>query len=81
MLVFVSEDLLKVIHKPQNGVSGVTGLKLKQKIKQTGLVALPLPWGTVMQDWGLDYQCRAHLAEHLGECYGATPLVWIKPIT
>jgi hypothetical protein len=28
MLVFVSQDLLKVIHKPQNGVSGVPGLNL-----------------------------------------------------
>jgi hypothetical protein len=27
MLIFVSHELLKVIHKPQNGVSSVTGLR------------------------------------------------------
>jgi hypothetical protein len=26
MLVFVSQDLMKVIHKPQNGISGITRL-------------------------------------------------------
>jgi hypothetical protein len=29
MFVFVSQDLLKVIHKPQNDVSGVTGLNVE----------------------------------------------------
>jgi hypothetical protein len=28
MLVFVTQDLLKVIYKPQNAISGVTGLSL-----------------------------------------------------
>jgi hypothetical protein len=61
MLVFVSQDLLKVIHKPQNGVSSITGLKVPSIPKAQGgnrLVTQDLchPW------WGdpngFSVECR-----------------------